>query len=106
MKISSEERVNGGAGEPDTRWFVYILRTAAGHLYTGISTDPRRRLQEHASGKNGARSLRGKGPLTLQWQQEAADRSQASRLEAAIKKLGKADKEEIIKRRSIISAPM
>ena len=28
-------------------WFVYILRCADGSLYTGIATDPERRLQEH-----------------------------------------------------------
>ena len=50
------------------RWFIYLVRTGAGSLYAGISTDPERRLRQHQSGK-GARALRGKGPLTLAWQQ-------------------------------------
>lgn len=77
-------------------WHVYMLRTRAGHLYTGISTDPHRRLQQHETGKAGARSLRGKGPLHLVWQQAVGDRSAASKLEAAIKKLAKSAKERLV----------
>ena len=78
------------------RWFVYILRTSKGQLYTGISTDTQRRLQEHEAGKVGAKSLRGKGPLKLEWQLEVENRSEASRLEAKIKQLGKAAKEQLL----------
>ncbi len=77
------------------QWWVYMLRTREGHLYTGISTDPLRRLQEHESGRRGARSLRGKGPLQLVWQEAAQNRSAASKREAALKKLGKAAKERL-----------
>jgi putative endonuclease len=81
-------------------WVVYILQTAGGLLYTGITTDLPRRLAEHAgsgvgSGK-GAKSLRGKGPLTQVYQLSARDRSEASRWEARIKKLPRADKERLI----------
>jgi putative endonuclease len=75
-----------------TNWQVYIIRTAAGLLYTGISTDPVRRLQEHELGKKGARSLRGKGPLQIVFQTHVADRSVASILEARIKRLSRAQK--------------
>lgn len=74
------------------QWYVYVLRTAAGLLYTGISTDPARRLGEHQGGRRGARSLRGKGPLTLLWQIPAPDRASASVLEARIKRLSRARK--------------
>lgn len=77
-------------------WQVYIVLTAAGLLYTGISTDPLRRLQEHESGKKGARSLRGKGPLQIVFLAPAADRSAASILEARIKRLRKAQKLQLI----------
>jgi putative endonuclease len=80
----------------NSSWFVYVLRTSAGHLYTGITTDVDRRLAEHSGGARGARSLRGKGPLTLVFQHPAANRSEASRLEARIKKLGRADKERLV----------
>jgi putative endonuclease len=77
-------------------WQVYIVLTAAGLLYTGISTDPARRVQEHETGKKGARSLRGKGPLKIVFQASVADRSAASILEARIKRLDKARKLQLI----------
>ncbi|WP_313771365.1 GIY-YIG nuclease family protein [Rheinheimera sp. 4Y26] len=78
-------------------WFVYLVQTGKGVLYTGISTDPARRLRQH-SGEltGGAKALRGKGPLTLVWQQQAPNRSEASRLEYQLKQLKKADKERLI----------
>lgn len=78
-------------------WFVYMLRTQKGTLYTGITTDLARRQQEHESGNRGARSLRSKGPLQLVWHTEVADRSIASRHEAAIKRLSKPEKERIVR---------
>lgn len=77
-------------------WQVYILRTAAGHLYTGISTAPERRLRQHEQGRAGARSLRGKGPLQLVWQAPADDRATASRIEYCLKQCSKATKEALV----------
>ena len=77
-------------------WHVYMLRTAAGHLYTGISTAPQRRLLQHDGGKGGARSLRGKGPLQLVWTCEAGDRAAASRIEYRLKRCSKRDKEALV----------
>lgn len=78
-------------------WFVYMLRTARGLLYTGISTDPERRLSEHEGGARGARSLRGKGPLQLVWRRGMPDRASASVLEARIKRLSRSRKLELVK---------
>ncbi|MGE6123566.1 GIY-YIG nuclease family protein [Aeromonas rivipollensis] len=77
------------------RWFIYLVRTGAGSLYAGISTDPERRLRQHQSGK-GARALRGKGPLTLVWRQEVADKGEALRLEYRLKQQSKAFKERLV----------
>ncbi|ODC02823.1 hypothetical protein BFW38_03915 [Terasakiispira papahanaumokuakeensis] len=68
------------------RWSLYIVQTAQGMLYTGISTDVDRRFKAHCDGK-GARALRGKGPLQLIWQQTVASQRQALRLEYRIKRL-------------------
>ncbi|MDX8407269.1 MAG: GIY-YIG nuclease family protein [Mariprofundaceae bacterium] len=76
-------------------WFVYLVRTAAGHLYTGISTDVERRFSEHAAGK-GAKYLRGKGPLELVFQKHVGSRADALKLEAAIKKMSKCEKEAML----------
>lgn len=77
-------------------WQLYVLRTGAGTLYTGISTDPERRLREHDGGPRGARALRGRGPLVLVYVLPARDRSEASRLEAAVKRLDRRGKEALI----------
>lgn len=76
-------------------WHLYLIRTAHGALYTGITTDPERRLKQHQAGK-GARSLRGKGPLELVWQKEVGERSRALRLEYRLKQLAKAEKERLV----------
>lgn len=72
-------------------WQLYMLQTAAGMLYTGITTDVHRRLLQHQCGK-GARALRGKGPLTLVFNCDAGDRAAASRLEYQVKQLSRTQK--------------
>ena len=83
------------ADKPATNWFIYLVRTGAGSLYAGISTDPERRLRQHQSGK-GARALRGKGPLTLVWRRGVADKGEALRLEYRLKQQSKAFKERLV----------
>ncbi|QLK62654.1 hypothetical protein GE278_18665 [Enterobacteriaceae bacterium Kacie_13] len=79
-----------------SNWYLYMLRTPTGVLYTGITTDVARRLGEHQSGK-GAKALRGKGELQLAFHCAAGDRSLASKLELKVKKLTKAQKELLVK---------
>jgi putative endonuclease len=82
---------------PAQHWFVYLVQTGKGLLYTGISTNPARRLRQHQGTlAGGAKALRGKGPLTLVWQYQAPNRQVASRLEYQLKQLKKADKERLI----------
>ena len=77
-------------------WFVYMVRTARGALYTGITTDVARRFQEHQAGApKGARSLRGKGPLELVFSSAAGDRSRASKLEWQIQQWSRPRKEAL-----------
>jgi len=79
-------------------WHLYLVRTASGSLYTGISTDVERRFAEHQAGApKGARSLRGKGPLELVFRAQAGDRSRASRLEWHIKRWSRSRKEALIR---------
>ncbi len=80
---------------PAGQWSLYLVRTAAGLLYTGISTDPIRRLRQHQSGK-GSRALRGKGPLVLVWQQTVGNKGAALRLEYRLKQQSKAFKERLV----------
>ena len=77
------------------QWHLYLIRTADGALYTGIATDVARRLAEHRQGK-GSKYLRSRVPLELVYQTPIGSGPQALRVEARIKKLSKADKEEIV----------
>lgn len=81
---------------------VYMLRCADGSLYTGIATDVSRRLQEHQSSSRGAKYLRGRGPLMLEFQQVVGDRADASKVEYLLKNLAKADKEELVSGRKLL----
>jgi len=78
-------------------WTLYMIRLANGFLYTGIAEDVERRFKEHREGgRKAAKYLRGKGPLTLAFQQKIGTRSQALKAEAAVKKLPKKEKERIV----------
>ncbi len=77
-------------------WVVYIVESEAGMLYTGVTTCLARRLTEHASGKRGARWFRFAGPARLRYVEGAPDRSAAQVREAAIKRLPRAAKLELI----------
>ncbi|MDA0705978.1 MAG: GIY-YIG nuclease family protein [Proteobacteria bacterium] len=82
--------------EPQVRYSLYILRCADGSLYTGIALDVGKRLQEHELSPRGAKYLRGRGPLTLEFQAPVGDRRAASRAEYLVKSLPKSDKERLI----------
>lgn len=85
-------------------WSVYLIKTAQGEIYTGISTDVKRRFQEHQAGdKLAAKFLRGKGPLSLEFFGKVGDQSMASRLEYRIKKLSATEKAKIISGELIIA---
>lgn len=84
------------------KWYVYIIQTAQSTLYTGITTDVARRFQEHldmSEGKKaakGAKYFRRTKPIKVVYAESCADRSEATKREAAIKRLTKAKKERLI----------
>jgi putative endonuclease len=74
-----------------------MVRCHDGSLYTGITTDVSRRFAQHRKNNGeGAKYLRGRGPLTLVFQKKLGDRSLALGVESKVKKLSKARKEELI----------
>ena len=77
-------------------WWVYTIQAQDGSLYTGITTDVQRRFQEHCQGKRGARYFNGRQPLQVVWREAHANRSLASRREAAIKRLSRTQKLQLI----------
>lgn len=70
-------------------WYVYVLVAEDGHTYTGVSTDPERRLRQH-NGElvGGAKATRAHRPWSIGrvWS-GFATRSQAQRAEASVKRL-------------------
>ncbi len=77
-------------------WYVYIIRCRYGSLYTGIATDVERRFVDHQK-NTGAKYLRGRGPLTLVFQQPVGRRDLALKVERNIKRLPKQKKEALVK---------
>ena len=85
-------------------YYVYMLRCEGGSLYTGITTDVKRRFCEHIGGGiKGAKYTKIHKPLCIEAAFEVADKSDALKLEARIKKLTKKEKEILITDKSDIS---
>ena len=81
----------------DKAYYIYILRCTDNSLYTGITTDVKRRFEEHTSGKcQGAKYTRSRKPVSVEAVWQCCTRSDASKLECALKKLTKAQKEKLI----------
>lgn len=79
-----------------TSWHLYLL-DCDGRLYTGISTDPERRFEEHRSrGKRAARFTRSARTHAMCYRVEIGARSMALRAEARIKRLRRIEKLRLI----------
>ncbi|EQC51866.1 GIY-YIG nuclease family protein [Bacteriovorax sp. DB6_IX] len=77
-------------------WYLYIIETQNGTLYTGITTDVERRFQEHLSNPKGAKYLKANPPKTIVHTEEFENRSLASKREWEVKKMSKKDKQRLI----------
>lgn len=76
--------------------YVYMLRCADDSLYTGITTDLDRRVEEHNTSPKGAAYTRAKRPVTLVRSEPAWDKSIASIREYQIKKYPRSKKLSMI----------
>ena len=77
-------------------YFIYILKCSDDTLYTGITTDIKRRVDEHNNSVKGAKYTKLRRPVALVYSEESEDRSSASKREYAIKKLTRKEKLELI----------
>lgn len=77
-------------------YYLYILKCADETLYTGITTELERRVEEHNSSELGARYTRGRRPVELVFSKKFKDRSTAGKEESRIKKLSKKEKLKIV----------
>lgn len=77
-------------------YFVYILRCNDDTLYTGITTNLTRRIEEHNNSDKGAKYTRLRRPVTLVYSEAQENRSTASKREYEIKKLKREKKLSLI----------
>jgi len=77
---------------PPQSWWVYILKCADNTLYTGVTTDVERRVDEHNHDKLGAKYTKARRPVRLLYQEVCENRSEACKRESAIKKLKRREK--------------
>ncbi|AFS79419.1 GIY-YIG domain protein [Gottschalkia acidurici 9a] len=64
--------------------YVYIVECKDGTLYTGWTTDLKRRISEHNSGK-GAKYTRARGPVKLKYFEKFDTKQEAMKREYQIK---------------------
>jgi predicted GIY-YIG superfamily endonuclease len=81
--------------KPDTEWIVYMMRCADSSLYTGITNEVNRRLEQHNSG-TASRYTRSRLPVELVYQEVQMTRSLALKRELAIKALSRSQKELLL----------
>jgi len=81
-----------------SQWTVYVLRCGDDSLYTGVTTDIERRINEHNhDNKLAASYTKSRRPVKLVYSESCEDRSQALKREMGIKKLKRKQKEALIK---------
>lgn len=77
------------------KWIVYILECKDKSLYTGITNDLTRRLDQHNKG-TGAKYTKTRRPVRLGYTEVHDTRSAALKREAAIKSLDRTNKLALI----------
>jgi putative endonuclease len=77
------------------QWYLYVVKCADGTLYTGISSNPVRRIKQHNAGK-GASYTASRRPVLFQGAWLFADRAAATKAELHLKRLRRAEKERLI----------
>ncbi len=81
-------------------WLIYILECSDKSLYTGITNNLRRRLEEHRTGK-GAKYTKHRGPLTVCYVECQGTKGAALTREAAIKSMTRSGKLALIATQSL-----
>jgi len=78
-------------------WFVYMVRCSDNSLYTGVTTDLKRRIHQHNScNKTGAKYTRVRRPIELVYNEQSQSRSSACQREYELKQLSKIQKEQLV----------
>ncbi|MFQ5661140.1 MAG: GIY-YIG nuclease family protein [Gammaproteobacteria bacterium] len=80
-----------------TDWYVYMVRCSDNTLYTGITRDIARRIEEHnADNRRGAAYTRSRRPVSLVYGETCRSRSEATLRELVIKQMSREEKETLL----------
>jgi putative endonuclease len=79
-------------------YHLYVVRCADDTLYTGVTTDIGRRVEEHNSSAVGAKYTRGRRPVELVYSRRFRTRANAQKAEAQMKNLSREEKLDKINR--------
>lgn len=77
-------------------WHIYILECSDKTLYTGVTSNLKRRVEEHNTSVLGAKYTRGRRPVKLVYSCKRKDKSGALKEEYRIKRLSRVEKLKII----------
>tara|TARA_R110000824_G_scaffold357053_1_gene544365 strand:- start:295 stop:543 length:249 start_codon:yes stop_codon:yes gene_type:complete len=77
-------------------WYLYVVRCSDSTLYTGVTTDLKRRLNEHNTSNRGAKYTKARRPINLVYYELYQSRSNAQKAEHKFKKLTREQKERRI----------
>ncbi|AKX44425.1 hypothetical protein AKN87_04425 [Thiopseudomonas alkaliphila] len=97
IKQSAPSTNSSAPASAQQPWWVYLIRAENNALYCGISNNPQARLAKHQAGK-GARFFALSPAVAMVYLEACADKSTALKRELAIKKLGKAAKEQLVRK--------
>lgn len=78
-------------------YYTYMVRCADNSLYTGMTNDMKKRINEHISkNKNGAKYTKSHSAIKLEIAWSSKEKSLACKLEYYIKKMTKQQKENLV----------
>ena len=77
-------------------WFLYVLKCGDGTLYTGVTTNIDRRLNEHNASSKGAKYTKARRPVKLVYWLRFQDRSSVQKAEYKFKQLTREEKRKVI----------
>lgn len=85
---------------PPMPWHTYILICADGTYYTGITTDLKRRIEEHNTSPRGSKYTAARRPTIVIYHEAYETRSLASKREHQIKQMSRGEKEMLWRKSS------
>ena len=77
-------------------YYTYMLRCEDNSIYTGMTNNLEKRINEHITKKNGAKYTKSHNVVKIEVAWKSKEKSLACKLEYQIKKLTKQQKENLI----------